>query len=366
MASKAPLHTRSTQALARRYAYLPDRVRKVHRSGSIQDYLAEPFEGPSPYPEVEAITSLGGADHYEVRYASPFATGRSEFCAFADGFFVAFGDCAFGEPYEVSVTAPDMLRILVGKARGEYAAADDESVQIDGPCALLVVEPAGSPPASCAFEGPLRTAQIYLTRQVLAALYAGDEENLPGVLQAFLAGALQRAVVRRLPLTAPLLRCVEDLLTSDCEGRTRRHFIQSKAMEIFCHVFDALGLEDGFGSGEASVITSRGVLKAQAILMQRYVCPPSLDDLAREVGLSRTALTAGFRTILGQSVFGYIQDLRMQHALALLKAPGSTITEVAFAVGYTHVSSFSVAVQRRLGVSPRDLRRRVVAEARAD
>jgi AraC-like DNA-binding protein len=352
---------RAARELVRRYEYLPDKVRPVHRSALLADYAAAPFEGPSPYEHVESLTFLGHEFHYSVQYAPHYARGRGEFCGFGDGFFIWFGECEFESLLELSVTAPDMVRIRIGdKGRGEYVASEQERARFDGPCTLVVIEPAGSPAGRCAIEGPNRSLQLYLTRDVLGRLYAGDEANLPSVLQAFVAGTLDHAAVRRLPLSPTLLRCLDDLLSCDCEGRTRRHYIQSKAMEIFCNVFDALGVEDGFGSHEASALTSRGVLKAQSILMKNFVSPPSLDDLAREVGLSRTALTAGFRAIVKRSVFGYIQELRMQHALTLLQEPGSSITQVAFAVGYTHVSSFSVAVQRRLGVTPRDLRRRVL------
>jgi AraC-like DNA-binding protein len=61
---------------------------------------------------------------------------------------------------------------------------------------------------------------------------------------------------------------------------------------------------------------------------------------------------------MGQTVFDYIADLRMQHALAMLSQRTPSITQIAYAVGYNHSSSFSVAVQRRFGITPSELRRR--------
>jgi AraC family transcriptional activator of pyochelin receptor len=343
----------------RRYDYLPDRMRTVHYTGGSETYAAEPLDESPLASHIDAIIPLGHAWHYGLRFASAYATGRAEFCGLAEGFFVMMADCEFTQPVEVAVSAPDMLRIRISaKGAGEYIADHDEIAQFDGPSTLVVIEPAGAPQARCATEGPYRAAQLYIHRAALAKLYEGDEGDLPVVLQAFLSGGLQRPVVRQMPLTPALMRCLEDLLENQCEGRTRRHFVQSKTMEIFCHAFDALKHEDSFGSPDASMTTSRGVLKAQAILMEQFVAPPSLDHLAQEVGLSRTSLTAGFRRIIGQSVFDYIQDLRMNHALELLNEPGSTVTQVAYAVGYNHPSSFSVAVQRRFGASPSDLRRK--------
>jgi AraC-like DNA-binding protein len=57
-------------------------------------------------------------------------------------------------------------------------------------------------------------------------------------------------------------------------------------------------------------------------------------------------------------VFDHIQDLRMQHALALLSERDDSITQIAYAVGYNRASSFSVAVHRHFGATPSELRKR--------
>lgn len=54
----------------------------------------------------------------------------------------------------------------------------------------------------------------------------------------------------------------------------------------------------------------------------------------------------------------YVGDLRMQQAFAMLNRQDAMIAEVAYAVGYGHPPSFSIAVQRRFGTSASELRRR--------
>jgi AraC family transcriptional activator of pyochelin receptor len=315
---------------------------------------------------VASYEQIGDGRHYRVDFAHDWALGRSEFCWIDDGLFVQCTDAQLNEPYASTVCGPDLLRVrIASEGTSEYTPPFGERVRSDGPCAVIIIEPANQPPASATFAGRDRAVHIYASRQALAGLYQGREKELPSVLQAFLEGALLQTVVRRMPLKAELLRCLEDLQTCLHEGRTRALFFQSKAVEIFCHAFTALEHEEGFGSVESSLITSRGVLKAQGILRDRFVAPPSLEELAHEVGLSRTGLCAGFRQILDRSVFDYIQDLRMQEALVLLNDRDQSITEIAYAVGYSHVSSFSVAVQRRFGATPSELRRRVAAPAGA-
>jgi AraC family transcriptional activator of pyochelin receptor len=79
--------------------------------------------------------------------------------------------------------------------------------------------------------------------------------------------------------------------------------------------------------------------------------------------LSRSGLCTGFKAIAGKSVYDYILDIHMRHAAVLLTSPGASISDVAHAVGYSHQSSFSAAVQKSFGVAPRTLRRRKAVAA---
>lgn len=343
----------------RRFAYPADKTASIALTPGLQDYAVEPLDTVHSAPGLEAVIPLGPACHYRIRTGEPYGVGQVEFCGLAEGLFVHFGDITYGAPCLMSVTAPDMLRVrIASEGDGEYAPARGEPLDIEGPCASIIIEPAGQPPAEAAFVGRNRCVHVYVHRDALKQLFAEGEHELPAVLQAFLNGALQRTVARRLAIGAALLRCLEDLHACRLEGHRRRLFIRSKAVEILCHAFEALDEQDSTGCPASSALAARGVVKAQRILMESFVSPPTLDDLAQEVGMSRSSLCAGFRQILGQSVYDYINDLRMQHALALLAERSASITQIAYAVGYNYPSSFSVAVQRRFGATPRELRRR--------
>jgi AraC-like DNA-binding protein len=347
----------ATQGEPRRALTARGESEPVTLTYALQDYAANDTD-ESLTAEVEAFVPLGDPCHYRVHVSPTYGSGHSEFCGIADGFFVYFTDMEFGSPCAMSVSAPNFLRIRVASdGDGEYTPTRGEPLDIKGPGASIVVEPAGVPPADAVFAGRNKAVHIYVHREAMKLLYAQKEQELPAVLQAFIAGNLQRTVARRLPFGPGLLRCLDDMQGSTLEGRGRRLFIQSKAVEILCHAFDALAQEEKHASADASALTTRGVLKAQRLLMENFVTPPSLDDLAHQVGLSRSGLCAGFREVVGQTVFDYIADLRMQHALALLNERNTSITQIAYAVGYTHPSSFSVAVQRRFGTTPSALRR---------
>lgn len=312
-------------------------------------------------PEIDAVEEMGDPVHFRLRVSPKIGSGHTEYCGLADGFLVNINDIHHDAPYPVTISAADILRVRIASAAdGEYVSADGDPLDFKGAGALIIIEPPGMPPAKAAFVGHNRAVTVYTHRMRLQCLYAEREYELPAALQAFLSGGLRHTIVRRLPLNAALLRCLEDLQSCDLDGRSRRLFIGSKATEILCHAFKAMADDDGFGRVAASPQMKRGVIEAQEHLRTNFVDPPSLDGLARDVGLSRSSLCAGFRQILGQTVFDYIGDLRMRQALAMLGEREASITQIAYAVGYSHPSSFSLAVQRRFGTTPSELRQRGV------
>lgn len=308
--------------------------------------------------EIERIVLLGDPCHYRAHLSEGAFAGHYEFCALADGFFVHIANITLQGPYPVSVSAPDMLRIRIASDDNtEYAPMQGARLDLSGASASIIIEPAGQPPAEAVFTEHCRAATVFIHRRMLRRTFAKREHELPEAVRAFVAGTLDTTVTQRLPLGAALLRCLEDLHSCTLEGHSRRLLISAKALEILCHAFKALGEEEGAGAQDVSALTARGVLKAQQRLMKDFAAPPSLDDLAQEVGLSRSSLCAGFRQIVGQTVFDYVADLRMERALTMLGRNDASITQIAYDVGYSHTSSFSLAVQRRFGKTPSELRR---------
>lgn len=82
---------------------------------------------------------------------------------------------------------------------------------------------------------------------------------------------------------------------------------------------------------------------------------PDLERTCRAIGLSRRTL----QRRLAESGLSYsrlVERERFEHALALLADPRRTITEVAFALGYSDVANFTHAFHRWTGLSPRQYR----------
>ena len=78
----------------------------------------------------------------------------------------------------------------------------------------------------------------------------------------------------------------------------------------------------------------------------------SVEDLAREVALSRSAFVDRFTSLVGMPPIRYLTVWRMRTAKLHLREKRNTIAQLAHAVGYQSEEAFSRAFKREFGVSP--------------
>jgi AraC family transcriptional regulator, alkane utilization regulator len=78
----------------------------------------------------------------------------------------------------------------------------------------------------------------------------------------------------------------------------------------------------------------------------------TVAELAGEVALSRSAFSARFRQLVGESPKRYLTRTRLAHAAALLHQTDASLAEIALKVGYGSEFSFAKAFKRTFGIAP--------------
>jgi len=78
----------------------------------------------------------------------------------------------------------------------------------------------------------------------------------------------------------------------------------------------------------------------------------SVQDLATDMGMSRTQLFRKFRAVLDQNPKDYIQTTRLNFAKKLLKTTELSVKEIAYQVGFSDPRYFSRCFSKEFGVSP--------------
>jgi AraC-like DNA-binding protein len=82
----------------------------------------------------------------------------------------------------------------------------------------------------------------------------------------------------------------------------------------------------------------------------------TLDQLAEEVGLSRSSFADRFRRIVGGPAMQYLQKWRLQMAASKLLDGSPNIAIIAAEVGYESEAAFSRAFKRSVGLPPAEWR----------
>jgi len=93
--------------------------------------------------------------------------------------------------------------------------------------------------------------------------------------------------------------------------------------------------------------------RAKDIIISKMAEPPSLQELADEVGLSLKKLKEGFKQIYGNTVFGFLVEHKMEFARKMLEAGDSNVNEVGLKVGYSTSSHFIAAFKKKFGTTPK-------------
>lgn len=82
----------------------------------------------------------------------------------------------------------------------------------------------------------------------------------------------------------------------------------------------------------------------------------SLGLLCRRFGLNEFKLKRGFKQLFGNTVFGYVQEMRMKTARRLIIEEKRNVNEVADFLGYSSPNHFSAAFKRLYGFPPAKLK----------
>ena len=122
------------------------------------------------------------------------------------------------------------------------------------------------------------------------------------------------------------------------------------------------GLSDAIRrfSGAAETLP-QALRRARDCLVAHAADPLDLALLAEAAGIGIRALQLGFQRHFGTSISDMLLDVRLAHLNARLKAapPDARIIDIAFDLGFTHVSRMAGAYRKKFGETPSATLRRL-------
>ncbi|MEM6502753.1 MAG: AraC family transcriptional regulator [Cyanobacteria bacterium P01_C01_bin.89] len=155
-------------------------------------------------------------------------------------------------------------------------------------------------------------------------------------------------------MTSQMRQLVHHILSCPNSGQIRRTYLESKAFQLVDLFLQELNHANGISYPLVDGDLDR-IYQAGRILARNLNNPPSVETLARQVGLNRFKLNQGFHKVYGTTPFRYLRHCRLNLAEHLLTDSDLPIEAVAHKVGYTSRSNFANAFRQWRGLNPKAL-----------
>jgi AraC-like DNA-binding protein len=178
--------------------------------------------------------------------------------------------------------------------------------------------------------------------------------EVPAVLRRLLDPDLRQSTVVAAPGDAPMRALASSLFNRGLNGALRRLMMEGVVLQLLAMQAAAASAEPPAHASDTLTRRDRtAVGEARQRLLADMRNPPTLGALADAVGLSEKRLNTGFRLMFGATAFEVLRNERLEHARQVLEADAASPKEVAYRVGYSHVSNFVHAFRARYGAPPR-------------
>jgi len=188
------------------------------------------------------------------------------------------------------------------------------------------------------------------------------EAAVHDMLKALHVRDVPSAAVKAVP--SHISACLYESMPVHLTGMIRKLYTQSKALEYICALASHLNVEKSRIQPESVKQKQMQQLFDELSGLQGKV--PTIDELARQYGISARVLNEEFRKVYGVSIFSYISDRRLKEAHEALLQTDLPMKNMALNMGYSHVNHFISAFGKKFGYSPGSLRKKQIIAPSSD
>lgn len=142
---------------------------------------------------------------------------------------------------------------------------------------------------------------------------------------------------------------LNDLFNNNINQKIRKIYLEAKIYDLLILFITKVEQKQTFSMKQDDVDK---ILKAKQLVESNIQTPNSLIELSRKVGINDYKLKKGFKEITGNTVFGYLYQIRMEYAFHLLSNEQKSVGEVAFLVGYKNSQHFTAAFKKKYNILP--------------
>lgn len=156
-----------------------------------------------------------------------------------------------------------------------------------------------------------------------------------------------------MPMPPYVSQPLSEALSEKFIGKARKLFAQSRSLEYLGRLVSFIDKDVNAAPPRRHSVKLRELHNYLINLEGRL---PTLNQLAKDFGLSAKQLNSEFATEFGQSIFVFITAHRLKQAHAVLQDSNLPMKVISERLGYSHVNHFITAFKRKFGYTPGSLR----------
>jgi len=181
-------------------------------------------------------------------------------------------------------------------------------------------------------------------------------DQMPDGLGAvFSDSEAERAFFYQSNYSISIASCIKKITENKNDGLVRSTFLEGKALELFSKQIKQYK-DDLLSPGRQVMLRKYDLDKIQTardILIEDLINAPTIEELAKKVGINRQKLKQGFKKVFEKTINNYLRDERMECASILL-LHGLSVRQTATEVGYINQSHFTKRFKEKYGILPKD------------
>lgn len=286
---------------------------------------------------------LGGGVRFQCQLGAPWGMSLPS-STLAEFHFVVRGNAwlrVAGQGQPLALQGGDFVALLGG---GEHSLADQPDGSTRPVAELADVQ-------ALAGFGPLRLGGDGMATQLLCGYFSFDRSSLHPLISALPGVVHLRG--GDLPQTAWLQTTLQFMQSEVEAGRPGAEAVVKRLVGVlFIQMVRRHFEQNPQGANLLAGMADRHIGLSLQLLHQTPQAPWTLETLARQVGVSRSALATRFHQLVGQTPMHYLALWRMQLARRLLHDTTLGTEAIASRVGFESAAAFAKAFKRLVGHTP--------------
>lgn len=203
----------------------------------------------------------------------------------------------------------------------------------------------------------LELFEITLTIDFLKKYIPNGETQIKPFLEAVKSQKTGCLFRQNFIITLEMLAIIKEIIHCKRLGTYKKMHLEAKIIQLLLLQLEQLCCNKCLVKCSLKKNESDKMHIAKEIILANIKNPLSLKELAHQVGTNEFTLKKDFKTIFGTTVFGYLNDFKMEKALKLLTEEGQTVTQVAEIIGYKNATHFTTAFKKKYGILPSALKK---------